>query len=479
MLLAPAIGLFTALFIREKIAEAIAPDSMAALAAACVANEGAEICLIASLTTILQQASVGLLVASLLLPALYVLAVRSLSTNRDSLARAFPGLTRGYLILVALLLVLQAGLVVLSGADLMWTQASDLYLSLRLNLYLLVALGVLAVGLLASAVSILSDLSRALAVEPVQVTAVVAGPELAALEKRVQGVAEKLGVAVPDHIIVGIEPKVFVTTAPVRLRGNGELGDATTLYVPAPLLRVMSAAELDGVLARELSLLSESPDFTGKFVPMSASVTRVSMYVEQEGEEKGALGKLARIPASGFLAAMQSALRSALRGIREKREAEADRAALQVTEAKALLSGLTKIAALDVRWQTFRHAYELYMLRGKTRRNLSLDLLAHVAQYAATNRTTLRDTLIEARTPHAFDVNDTLAERAEAQSIQIAPIVADTVAHLTQAPKPSNVLTALEERITTLENEYFRVPGRRVAVNQEEALPAELAPAAI
>jgi hypothetical protein len=130
--------------------------------------------------------------------------------------------------------------------------------------------------LFASAGSVLSDFSRALDVESVQVTAAMAGPELDVLVKRVQRVAEQLGVVAPDHIIVGIEPNVFVTAAPVRLRGNGELRDGTTLYLPVPLLRVLSASELDALLARELSSLHESPAFTAKLVPMSASVARVS-----------------------------------------------------------------------------------------------------------------------------------------------------------------------------------------------------------
>jgi hypothetical protein len=160
-----------------------------------------------------------------------------------------------------------------------------------------------------------------------------------------------------------------------------------------------------------------------------------------------------------------------------QRETAADQAAVRLTDSKALLSALSKVAALNLPWQSFRHAYELYMLRGQTRRNLSLDFLAHVAQYVTTtNRTALSDTLRNARTPHAFDVNDSLAERARAQSIEVAPLLADTAAHLAQSPKPSNVLATLEEQITAFENEYFHVPGRRVAVNQDESLPTELAP---
>ena len=424
-----------------------------------------------SLTSILLQAFIAVLLASLLLPTLYYLAITTLGSNRDALARHFPWLTRGYLALVVLVLAAQAGVVALGEIDAFLSGV------IRSGLVLIV-IGVFAVGLLASAGSVLSDLSRALAVEPVQVTAVVAGPELDGVAKRVQGIAQQLGIAAPDHILVGIEPNIFVTAAPVRLRGNGELRDGTTLYLPAPLLRILSASQLDALLTRELSCLNESAAFTGKLVPMSASVTRVCSYVEREGEQQqGAAARYARIPASGFLAVMQRALRAALRRIREQRETAADRVAATSIEPKALFSALTKVAALNLRWQSFRHAYELYMLRGQTRRNLSLDFLAHVAQHVdASGRTAWRDTLIEARTPHAFDVNATLRERAAKHSLQIEPIVVDVIAQLTQPPRASNTLASLEEQVTAFENEYFHVPGRRVAVNQEESLPADLAP---
>jgi Zn-dependent protease with chaperone function len=469
MLLAPAIALLLA-WTTEQELNAPAPPELMSLRKGFVPGERDEFVSIASLTSTLWQASFTVLLASLLVPILYYVVIRTLGSNRDVLARHFPWLTRCYLALVVLLLAAQAGVVALGGA------AGFLSEAIRSG-FLLIVIGAFAVGLLASAGSVLSDLSRALAVEPVQVTAVLAGPELDVFVKRVQGIAQRLGVSAPDHILVGIEPNVFATAAPVRLRGNGELHDGTTLYLPMPLLRTLSGPELDALLARELSCLNESAAFTGKLVPISASVTRVTSYVEREGEQQqSTTARFARIPASGFLAVMQGALRAALRRIREQRETEADRIAAKLIEPKVLFSALSKVAALNLRWQSFRHAYELYMLHGQTRRNLSLDFLAHVAQYvAATGRTAMRDMLVQARIPHAFDVNDTLTERATKHSIQIEPIILDVSAQLTLPPRASSTLASLEAQVTKFENEYFHVPGRRVAVNQDETLPAELA----
>lgn len=470
MLLAPAIALLLTWTVQQEISQAVARPELMSLRSAKVfaASEPDEL---GSIASTLLQASIAVALASLLLPTLYYLTIRTLGSNRDSLARHFPWLTRGYLVLVILVLAAQAGVVALGGVAAFWSGAIQ-------SGFVLIVIGAFAIGLFASAGSVLSDLSRALAVEPVQVTAAVAGPELDVFAKRVEGIAKRLGVSAPDRILMGIEPNVFVTAAPVRLRGNGELQGGTTLYLPMPLLRILSGPEMDALLARELSSLNESAAFTGTLVPISASVTRVTSYVEREGEQQqGAAAKLARIPANGFLAVIQGALRTALRRIREQRETEADRVAAKLIEPKTLFSALSKVAALNVRWQSFRHAYELYMLRGQTRRNLSLDFLAHVAQFvAATGRTTMRDALAAARTPHTFDVNDTLTERASKHSIQIEPIALDVTAQLTLPPRASSTLASLEEQVTTFENEYFHVPGRRVAVNQDESLPAELAP---
>src|SRR5688572_26699214 len=114
----------------------------------------------------------------------------------------------------------------------------------------------------------------------------------------------------------------------------------------------------------------------------------------------------------------------------------------------------------------FRSAYELYMLRGQTRANLSADFVAHVARFAQRAESADRSSLAASRVPHPFDVSPTLAEQVTSvQPIDADALIRDTLAALSEPKTPDNALPAIEARITSLENDYFRVPGRRVALD--------------
>jgi len=110
------------------------------------------------------------------------------------------------------------------------------------------------------------------------------------------------------------------------------------------------------------------------------------------------------------------------------------------------------------------------------RRNLSVDFLTHLAKFAsATDSAALRTSLPAASLPDLFDGSIVLAELALLHGIAIDPIVTDVSARLGRAPQQDDELAAFEEHVTALENDYFHVPGRRVVLNTQESLPAELA----
>lgn len=65
-------------------------------------------------------------------------------------------------------------------------------------------------------------------------------------------VAESVGGRVPDNIIIGMEPNFYVTQSPILLTPADEVR-GRTLYMSAPLLRVMDEVEVKAVLAHEFS----------------------------------------------------------------------------------------------------------------------------------------------------------------------------------------------------------------------------------
>ena len=469
MLAAPAVGLASALGLQRQVNDEAMRLELGDLAAYCATEH--DLCTLRDVSSTFVWGSLGVLALSILVPVLCTLAVRQLSGQRSVLALRFPLIVRTYLLLVVLVLAAQGCLVLFS--------AYELFISgtVRIGLVLLV-IALLGLGIFSSAIAIASDIPRALTVEPVQVTGVVAEPNELSLAVRVARIAERLAAQPPDHLVVGLAPGIFATAATVRLRGEAELSDGVTLYVSAATLRVLAENELDALIACELGVLrGESVGFTRELVPMCASLMEVISFIEFDSERVGAVSQVARVPGNGFLAALASAVKRAQERMRRERASEADRAALQLIDAGILVTALTKSAALAQRWNVFRSAYEQYMLRGHTRRNLSADALLHLAKYLTTSdAAAVRTSLQAERLPNVFGGGgDSLAERAAQHGVNLDSVIATAMTRLAQPAPADDTLVSIEERLTLLENEYFHVPGRRVVLNTQEALPAELA----
>ena len=469
MLVAPAIGMVSAWALREEIRDAAAPLSLAQFASDCRTVGDAQLCTLLTVSTAFRWLSIGILVTSILLPLCCVATIQRASANRNLFARRFPVILRTYLFLVVLVLAAQACLVLLSGYE--------LYISgVIQSLYLLFFMSALAIGFFSSAIGIVSDLPRVLAMEPVQVTGVLLDAQ-SPLAARVASVAGRLATAVPEYIVLGLGPRIFATAAVVRLQGDGELNDAVTLHVSAPALHILEEAELDALIARELGALrGEAIRFSRELVPICASVGSVISGIELDSERAGTIATVARIPANGFLTALTSALQRTQQQLGLQRAQEADRAALELVSARDLVSALTKAGALELRWNVFRTAYDQYMLRGQTRRNLSMDFLTHLARFAdATDSTTLHLSLLAASLPDVFGGSIDVASLVGTHGMAMDSIVTDVSATLGRTPRRDDTLTAYEEHVTALENDYSRVPGRRAVLNTQESLPAELA----
>jgi hypothetical protein len=412
--------------------------------------------------------SIVVLAASILLPVLFTLLVRGLGDDRNALAAAFVPLVRAYLVGVALVLIAQACLV-LSSLVLMF------FAGMVHGLYIPFILGAIGLGVLAAAFAVLADMRRMLERTPVQVTGALLDTHAwPALHKRIEGIASKVRV-VPDQVVISLAPQTFATAGAVRLRGEGELDDGVTLCVSAPELRALDEEELDATIAAALGTLSnEEVGVSRKLIPSYRSLVACLTFFEQDGPENNRWFKYARIPANGFLAAMLSASRAAMRKVAAQRRSAAQGAALHPSSGKSWAPALAKATVLHARWAVFRSAYESYMLRGQTRSNLSADFVAHVATFAQRAGSADRDALATSRVPHPFDESPTLAEQMADQGIDTHLLIRDTLAALGELKAAESALPSIEARITKQENDYFHVPGRRMKSDDGESTPAEL-----
>jgi Zn-dependent protease with chaperone function len=475
-LAAPGLGLFASWFGLDRLSKHN-DVPVAEMADYCARLDPALVgagCESVELLTLLQQLSIAALAATIAVPLLYWLCALVLGRSSAALARFFPPLVRVFLFLLPLLLAAHGALV--------WWATWELIEEgvMPRNWHILAIPLFLGAGLFLSAFSILVDISRLLAIDPLGVTGVVVKPsDHPDLHARVARLAAKLGSRPPERIVIGIEPNAFVASMPIRLRGVEELPAAETLYLSTTVLRVIDDAELDALIAHELGHFRGADlEFSRRFAPafnsLGQAVQGVSLDDGDDAENPWL--RVARLPAIGLLSLMILILGSVVHRIQREREFAADRASLEVSKPDAVVSLLIKFAALTLQWGDFRQGLNRLLDRGCARRNISADYLARTRQYLArATPTDMRALLLEAHTPHPLDSHPTLAARSEAVGISPDAQVATVLAQLrTDRPAPA-ILEMIEEQVTRIDLDYVRVPGHPIKLSEETALPPELA----
>lgn len=419
-----------------------------------------------------REASSIALAVTLGLPLLYVLAAFTLGLNRDLLARWFPPLVWVVMGILPMLMAAHGLLVWMATYEL---QATGIMIARSWKL--LAVIFTLGGGLIFSGFIILMSLRKLLSLDPLRVTGVVLEPqEMPELFARVKRLAQKLGSREPQRIVLGVEPTAYVANVPLRLRGVGDLPVAETLYLPTGALRVLDDAELDALIGHELGHFRGADlEFSSRFAPAfrSMSVAAEDVAVESGGDNSPWLD-LALMPALGFLSFMLYTLGRVTNRIGRQREFEADKASLEVASPRAVGSLLVKFTVLSLQWQPFRAGITRLLNEGQGRRNISLDYLARTRQLIERDSEKLRRFILESHTPHPLDSHPTLAQRAQAAGVDAQSAIGPSlVALLSERPVPAS-LTAIEERISAIDVDYYRHPSFPVTVTDDPQLPPAL-----
>jgi Zn-dependent protease with chaperone function len=198
-------------------------------------------------------------IVSLLFPLMVILAGILCKANRSLLLRIFaPGLYLSNLVVSALVLV--------EGAVLMGTiYYGEPALLGRIHYGYMLLFGFAA---LAGAFSII----RAMFGLVKRAKTVVVGHSLKLGEypqlwQFVNGLAKATGADPPPNLVVGLTPTFFVTEADVQCL-DGEL-TGRTMYISAPLCRILTGEQLSGVIAHELGhFKGADTKFSLKFYPI-------------------------------------------------------------------------------------------------------------------------------------------------------------------------------------------------------------------
>lgn len=154
------------------------------------------------------------------------------------------------------------------------------------------------------------------------------------LWRHLDALADTLGTAPPEHVVVGTDANFFVSEYPLRLEQQ-RLG--RTLYLSLPLLATLERDEASAVLAHEMAHFSgDDTLYSRKLAPL---LDRFSAYLE--ALHAGGIS----LPVFYFMLAYWSLFQLSLSRTSKQREFRADALGAAQTSAEAAGRALLKIAA--------------------------------------------------------------------------------------------------------------------------------------
>ncbi len=164
----------------------------------------------------------------------------------------------------------------------------------------------------------------------------------------VADLARAQGATLPDNIVVGLADGFFVTAFDVALWPHTVHLTGRTLYVPAPYLAMLSAAESTAIICHELAhFAGEDTDYSQRFLPvyvgMEQSLLRITDGTPLARKGLSAWGLY---PASALGLHMMEVFDSAVKHWSRVREFAADAAAIPQAGATAMGTALIRTVGI-------------------------------------------------------------------------------------------------------------------------------------
>ncbi len=409
----------------------------------------------------LQSVSFWCGIAGFALPLIAFVAASYAGQNRDRLASIFRPLVMSMVALLAGLVLVEAGVLAYAAYQ------GESYLIGRVHFFVIgaVALGGLfgAFQLAASAFSFVKAVSF-----PV-IGKLVTRESAPRLFELLDDTAQRVSARVPDNVVVGLDPTFFATSAEVRLIGRGDPLQGETLYLSAPLSRILNVQELKSVIGHELGHFSgQDTAYSLRFAPVYAGLGS-SLQAVSTGNDEGAAG-LAKLPALALLGYIHDLFQLAESGVSRERELAADAAGAKAGSALDLGSALCKICVYAQLWPNVREQSTQMLGEGHVTRNLSIafvDSARFDVEAAAADN--LLNSVLDVQVAHPTDSHPPVSQRLSAMNVTVDQV---RVAGLALPPTPAIDLfespAQLEEQITELEHRVQVAIGA-VAMLKDEA----------
>jgi Zn-dependent protease with chaperone function/uncharacterized protein YegJ (DUF2314 family) len=173
----------------------------------------------------------------------------------------------------------------------------------------------------------------------------------------VRNIAQTLGAAPPENIVVGFDPAFFVTESDVHCL-DGKLA-GRTLFISLPLCRVMSVDEFRAVIAHELThFRGYDTAYIRRFTSLAHSA---STALAAPGLANNGLSRcLFSNSALGVLGVCLQAFAEIQQNLYRKQEQVADQSAIQTTTATTASIALVRAHFVErwweQAWQALQHA---------------------------------------------------------------------------------------------------------------------------
>ena len=292
---------------------------------------------------------------------MYLACAAFAGTNRKRLASVFPPLVKLSLFLLSVSVLVQGAILTYAA------YIGEAYAIERVHYYIIGAVGL---GALVAAVKLIaSSFSLGKKLETTVIGDLLPKDTARQIHEFVADIAHKLKACVPDNIVIGLEPNFFATSASVKILGKEKPLEGETLYVSAPLARLLSKDELTAVIGHELGhFRGEDTVYTLKFAPVYTGLAK-ALDVMGTAEEEGASG-LAKLPALAMLSFMFDTFSRSERHVGRERELMADKAGVEVSSTEALATALLKVTLYSGLWSDIRENNIKRLNSGKIAGNL-------------------------------------------------------------------------------------------------------------
>jgi Zn-dependent protease with chaperone function len=353
----------------------------------------------------LTDASLVAAVVGIALPLMFFVAARICGENRSLTALVFPAL-------VPVSLVLLAALVLVQGAILTGTfYYAESYFTQKVHF---IVIGGVGIGAVIGCFGLISSIGELMKRRQITVAAKKVTRESAPrLWEFVSRVARDIQAGTPKNIIVGLEPNFYVTTCDVVLIGENETMTGETLYLSAPLCRMLTTEEFRSVVGHELGhFLGDDTTYSRKFSPVYSGLAAAISNLEQSETGSTALVKL---PAIYLLSYGYGEFDRNVARISRQREFKADKVGAAAGSALSLISCLSKLVVYSSIWPRVEEKNRVRLSEGKVSENLSL-LMQYHAKYDIDSEKAdqILDRVFESATYHPTDTHPPISERAKA-----------------------------------------------------------------